>query len=433
MKKKELKQKVESVRSISNTLSGTAKEFADAVVAAFDEAASDDENHEITDLKNKIEEVAARFAKQDEEVANAIAKAKQDIARQVSNSAAPKDKLTKEVAKEVANAIANCKNREEVRNSVGAILKRNDISGLSYGVIIDYSLNLKIDNDELMYDALHKTRFTKFLYAEVDRTVAAQVAKQWDKASNQDKAIQQLEAENRTISTKYVYKRQRFAFEDLDDIREDGQLQEFLAEISAELRKSVKNAIVSAILVGDNVNSGSEVINTYETIGTKVASDSFTTVLTSTDQVVTDFLSGLGVTSTQSSLLACARLTASRIWNPVNKKVVIVMHKDTLTAMAGYVVAAGGDVSFRSKEEIAAQIGVDEIYTTDAMPTTGTANAPIFIALIPDGYWVKEKNVLDVAYPTYEQNANNLQYEIKGGGKIHDLLSTAVFKSGSGE
>ena len=88
MKKKEMKEAVEGLRRISNTLSGTAKEFADAVVAAFDEAANDTDEHEVTDLKNRIEEISARFDKQDEEVANQIAKAKQDMLRQLGSQPA---------------------------------------------------------------------------------------------------------------------------------------------------------------------------------------------------------------------------------------------------------------------------------------------------------------------------------------------------------
>ena len=105
------------------------------------------------------------------------------------------------------------------------------------------------------------------------------------------------------------------------------------------------------------------------------------------------------------------------------------MHKDVLTIMSAYVVAGGGDVTFRTREEIAAQIGVDEIYTAECMPNnlTTAGKYPIFVAFMPDGYWVKEKKALDIAYPQPWKNVQNMQYEINCGGKLHDLLSSAVF------
>lgn len=431
MKKKELKEKVEGLRKIANTLSGTAKEFADAVVAAFDEAAQDEEEHEITDLKNSIDEIAARFDKQDEEVAEKIAKVRESILRQIGGGKV-ENKLTKEVANKVAKAIMNSRSRDDVKRNVEAVLKENGISGLSYGAIIDYSLEVKVEDLNPLYTQLHKTYFSKFFYSEIDITNAQQIAKQWDKTNTTEKAIQELVANAKEITTGYVYKRQQFANEDLDDIEEAGQLAQFLATIRAELRKMVTNLIVTAILVGDTVNATADRVRTFETIGTKTASDAFTTVVKDTDDDLFEYLKGVGVTVTSgsSTLLATARYIADKLYNPESKKTVLVMNKRTLSMLAGYKYTDGGDVSFRKREEIAAQIGVDEIFTTDVMPTTsGNTDAPIFIALIPDGYWVKEKKTIDVAYPTYEKNVQNLQYELNAGGKIHDLLSTAVFVS----
>ena len=435
MKKKELKNAIASIeaRLKKNTLSEDAAALWDEVRAAFEALADDEAEHDITELQDKFAELAAKYdkanAEAEEAVAERIQKLRNEIFAQMNAGKSVKDKLTPELAQKVANAIAKSRNRDEVRNSVEAVLKENGITGLSYGYIVDYSLELKFEDNEGLYDELHKTPFTRFIYSEIDRTQATQVAKQWDKSSETEKAIQELEANDRTLDTKYIYKRQQFALEDLDEIEDNGQLQEFLAKISNELRVLTKSGIVSAILVGDQVNPVGEKITTFEAIGTKAATDAFTSVLSSSDADVQAFISGLGVSTMQSTLLAAARMTMSRIWNPYSKKSVIAMHKDTLTAMAAYVPAAGGDLSFRSREEVAAMIGADEIYTTEAMPTIPASGntAPVFVAFLPDGYWVKEKKVLDVAYPTYEKNVHNMQYEMNCGGKLHDLLSSAVF------
>lgn len=432
---KKLKKVIEAIeaRLKKNTLSEDAAALWEEVRAAFEALAEDEAEHNITELQDKFDELAAKYDKQNEEqsqeVAERIQKLRNEIFNRLEGGKSVKDKLTPEIAKQVANAIAKSRNRDEVRNGVEAILKENGITGLSYGYIVDYSLELKFEDNEGLYDELHKTPFSRFIYSEIDRTEATQIAKQWDKSSETEKAIQELEANDRKIDTKYIYKRQQFALEDLDEIEDNGQLQEFLATISNELRILVKSGIISAILVGDQINPAGDKITTFESIGTKNASDAFTAVLTSTDADVHDFLTGLGVSTAQSTLLAAARLTISRIHNPYGKKVVIAMHKDTLTTMAAYVVAAGGDVTFRSREEVAAMIGADEIYTCEAMPTSPAngSSAAVFVAFLPDGYWVKEKKVLDIAYPTYEKNVHNMQYEINAGGKIHDLLSSAVF------
>lgn len=429
--KKKLLNVIASIeaRLKKNTLSEDAQALWEEVRAAFEALANDTAEHDITELKDQFEQIAAKFAASDEAVAERVQTLRNEIIGMLNAGKTAKDKLTPELAHSVANAIRESRSREEVRNRVEAILKENGITGLSYGYIIDYSLDLKKEDHEGLYDSLHKTKFSRFIYAEVDRTNAAQIAKQWNKTSEQDKAIQELEANDRTIDTKYVYKRQAFAQEDLDEIEDAGQLQEFLATISEELRVLCKTGIVDAILMGDTINAAGDKITTFETIGTKAASDAFTSVLTSSDADVAAFISGIGATSLQSVLLASAKLAVSRLWNPYNKKVVLAMHKDVLTIMSAYVVAGGGDVTFRTREEIAAQIGVDEIYTAECMPndlkTAGTY--PIFVAFMPDGYWVKEKKALDIAYPQPWKNVQNMQYEINCGGKLHDLLSSAVF------
>ena len=106
------------------------------------------------------------------------------------------------------------------------------------------------------------------------------------------------------------------------------------------------------------------------------------------------------------------------------------MSRGVLSSLSPRVVAAGGDFVFRTKEEIAAELGVDDIYLTDVMPATmeqGEANSVPVIFMIPDGYWYKEDKAIDVAYPKYENNVQNLQKERNIGGAIHDLLSTSIY------
>jgi hypothetical protein len=95
----------------------------------------------------------------------------------------------------------------------------------------------------------------------------------------------------------------------------------------------------------------------------------------------------------------------------------LVMSQTQLTALAKFKYASGGDDIFRSKDEVAAMLGVERIYVTDK------ANG--VVCLIPSEYWVKEKASLQVSYPKYEYNVMNYQRERNIGGAIHGLKSVA--------
>jgi hypothetical protein len=307
--KKQLKNMAASMRKIANALNDEQRTQFEEIAAQLEEMAASTDDEGRAEMAAKLAEIqeTLKAVASTEEVAERIQKLRNEITGMLNAGKSVKDKLTPELAKEVANAIRNAKNRDDVRNSVDAILKQNGITGLSYGYIVDYSLELKLEDNEGLYDELHKTPFSRFIYTEIDRTQATQIAKGWDKNSESEKAIQELEANDRTIDCKYVYKRQAFALEDLDEIEDNGQLQEFLATISQELRILVKSGIVQTILVGDNVNTGSDKITTFETIGTKVASDAITTVLASDDADVQAFITRIGASTMQRTVLAAAR------------------------------------------------------------------------------------------------------------------------------
>ena len=94
MKKKFL----EGLKEIRNTLSGNAREFADEVVKAFEALEADTDEHDVTTLKDEIDKIAARFAEQDQAVAEKIAKVRESIMGEIrKNTASVKDKFSAEV------------------------------------------------------------------------------------------------------------------------------------------------------------------------------------------------------------------------------------------------------------------------------------------------------------------------------------------------
>ncbi len=424
-------------KSVMNTLSGDAAQLRDDLVALFDELASREEEFDINQFKSEIETIVAKYSDVPEATADAIAKAVARIENRLSS--AVKQEMSPAAKNALAAAILKAHDKVDAINKAKEAAVANGISGLSFEAVVDYVVDWKIEDLNPLFSKLHRTLIEKFFYGEIDLTQAAQIAHGWNKANDYEKLVQELTVSAKTIVTDYVYKRQQVAFVDLDKIEEAGQLSQFLAMISKELDLMIVNACVIALLIGDQVNTGNNKVVTFETIGTKTTSDLFTTVVKNDDADLAAYFTTIGASSAPavSQRLAVLRYVRDKIHNPQGKEVVAVMSRGVLSSLSPRVVAAGGDFVFRTKEEIAAELGVDDIYLTDVMPAdmdqhAGAANVPV-IFMIPDGYWYKEAKSIDVAYPKYENNVQNLQKERNIGGKIHDLLSTAIYYIKAGE
>lgn len=406
MKKKNF---LSGLLAIANTLSGNAREFADEVVKAFEALEVDTVEHDVTTLKEEIDKIAARFAEQDQAVVEKIAKVRESIMSELrKNTPDVKGKFTAEVKKEIANALMSKKYKQDAIEAVMSVAKRNDIAGLTFPEIVDYALELKIDEGDFFFENLRKTERNKFFYGEIDHTDPEQIAKQWDKGSVTAKEVQALVLEGKKIDTKYIYKRQRLAQEDYDAAEEAGTLANLQRDLRQELRTMVEVGATRAILIGDTVNPVGQRINTFETIGTKTATDIFTTVLN--PEVAGSF------TIVDLAKLAAAVKT-ERKW--------LVMSSNSLLELRQFVYGQGGTVALKSLEDLAAEIGVERIIRKDYLDQVDGLHA---IILDPDEYWVKEVKTLDLVYPEYDKNAIVFQYERNMGGAIHGVQSTAVLR-----
>lgn len=418
-----MKNVTEKVRRITNTLSGDAREFADAVVSAFEALEAAEEEVSIDDVRAEIEKVAEQFVKPEEveqEVAEAVAKVRESIMREVRGGSMPvAEKITDSVKRQVVNAIAHAQSKSEALAGIDAIAKangieikkkKNDITGLTYGDIIDYAIQVKQDESDEVYDALYKTKVSKMFYAELDDTNAEQIAKQWDKEAGAGvvKDIQSLAAQGKEISTANIYKMQRIANEDMDDAEEAGELNSLIGQVSAELRKAVKAGIVRAILIGDDVNATGKKITKFESIATKTVTDLHTTVLNPATANT--------VTIKDLALLA-EKVKTERKWLFVSPELELELRE--------FTYAAGGTPTLIGEDELAAKIGVEKIVKKDYLAGVEGLHA---IILDPDQYWVKEKKETDIAFPQYERNARGFLFELNAGGCIRGLKSTAVLK-----
>ena len=395
-------------RRVANAFSEKGQEAADAIRALIDELESAEVEVDETALAEKIQEVLANAepnTKTEEAIANAIAKRMQAITDTVGAK-----NLSAAVKNQISAAILRAASKEEVKNAVNAVLVKNDVTGLTFEDVVDYAVVESWGDLNPIFKQLHKTFFTKFFYNGQDVKTATLLAKQWDKSGETEKKIQEIAVTGKQILTKYVYKRQRAAQEDLDEIEKAGGLTNFLRFINEELDRMIVNTIVMAILIGDNVNELADRVTTFETIGSKNASDLFTKVLNPEGETVT---------------LKDFRRACDAVKNPNGKRKVAILSTSMLSQISEFKYSGTGTIMYRSTDEVAKQLGVDEVILCDLLdPEEGIYG----IVMLPDGYWYNEKNAISVAYPKYEENVMNYQKERNIGGAIHDLFSTAVLK-----
>lgn len=400
------------IKRVKNSLDEDAKEFSDVVVELLKELDEANESYTLDDVNEaidaKFEELKSGMEKsQEEAIANAMAEMRAKMQKTNSTKMSVKD-LSKEIRNGLANVILKNGNKKDLEDKVNAYLVANDVTGLTFADVIDYTISTKWEDLNPLFAQLHKTPFGTFHYTEQDyRTAKAVLAKQWGSADRAEKVIQQVNTEGKSITTKFVYKRQAVSYE--DKVKMGANLTSHLNWLNVELDSQIINTIVMAILLGDTVNDVADRVTTFETIGTKTVTDAFTTVLTS-------------ASASEPSIDEVRKLCDSvKDYNGKGK--VLVVSTSMLTALSRFVYANGGTASFRTKEEMASQFGVKEIIALDLMEISDTVFA---ICMIPAEYWVKEDEYLSLVYEREESNKTYYQKERMLGGKIHGLNSTAV-------
>ena len=388
-------------KQIKNELTEDAAELKASLVAMLDELENADVEIDEAELASRIREAIDAYNRDEKsEVPAAVANALAEKFKALQNSMPKSEKMTAAVKNQVAAAILRAQNRESIQNAVDAVMVKNGITGLTFNETIDFAVNDNWGTSDELFNALRKVPFSKFFYTTQDFNNAKVVAHGWDKTSETEKEIQQLTVTGKTIATQYIYKRQQIAFEDLDNLEESGGTATFLRWINEELDRQIVNAIV-AVMLG-NTTDFTDITSIEPLIG---ATDAFRTAVTVTDAA--------DVTFAEARSIADAVATGRGAkW--------MVMNQAQLTALSAFVYASGGDTIYRSKEEVAAMLGVDRIYVTDKVSAV--------ICLVPDEYWVKEKAAMQVSYPKYEMNAMNYQRERNIGAAIHGLKTVAYGK-----
>lgn len=363
------------------------------------------------DEKTLYEEIKTYF----EETNPVDEKMEEKIAEEVANAFSKLNKQEtkmekKEVKNEFTKAVMGARNRDEALKAVKDFEVKNGISFTSGNFEtpkVDYDIkNEWFEGDEL-FNALNQTEISKFFYTTQDWDDTYAKAAAWTKGSTDEKAIQALTLTPKVINTGYIYKRQRYAQEDLDDINDAGKLSQFLDWTTAELRRHVIDMVVAGVI-------GTKSVTNIEGITT--SNSAFTTVKAVTGASAQD-MSHITLDNVRE-IVDAVRGQGER-WLVINRK--------DLTRLAKHIYASGGTSDYMTKEEVAMQVGADRIYVTD-LQTEGRV-----VCFIPSEYFIKIKNTLNVAYPQWELNAQNMQFEMNIGGAIHGLLSSSLLYNNYGE
>lgn len=393
-------------RKIKNAFSDEGKEAADAIIEFIRSLEEREEEVSPEEIYGLVEEFID--AKVDERVAKEVANAVSKRMAEIQN--ATKKELPVKVKNQIAMACLNS-SKDQIKNEVEKVLVNNGITGLSFSDVIDFAVVDKWGASNRFFDALKKVPFTKFFYTSQDLSDANILAKGWKKTNEGEKAVQNLTLNGKSINTQYVYKRLPVALEDLDDINASGTAATFFEWVNEELDRQIANTIVMAILTGDAVNSENNRVTSFEAIGSKVATDLFTTVLNPEAGDVT---------------LGDLRRMRASIHNPNGYPVTLCISRSLLDKVSKFVYATGGTEDYRTLDEIKNKIGVEELFITDLLPAEGNVQA---VMLIAEEYWIKEKNAISVAFAKYDNNTQMYQKERNIGGGIHGARSTAVLRT----
>lgn len=414
MKKKFLQNLVASMRKVANSLTEDARSQWDEMVAAVEALEADETEHNITELNDRLAEIEGKYAEQNEQIAERIQKVRNEVMAQLQASTKNvKDQITPEVRKEIANAIdAARRGREDVKNAIMGVLKKNDITGLDFNAAARIAIEFESKPTEL-FDAFGRTDLDLVYLIGIDETDKDQIAKQWADNPAAAKEVEQLAAEGVALNTKYIYKQQRMANEAIDDARDRGVLAEVEAKTSAELEQQVKRLAEKAAIVGDNINEAGKKVSTFQTIGTATRT--------------TGRIAVVHPAAANPTLLDLAK-AADKVDAAVSEKVCVIS-KEYARDLSAFSYGTGSSVRILSDEDIASQIGVARLVKVDYLNEVEGLHAVI---LKPSAYKVRVKNELRVAYPKYENNSLYYLYEMNMGGALTELKSAAVLTSAGG-
>lgn len=404
--KKNLQKLANAMHKCANALSEDARSQWDEMTAAVEALIAEDAEHNVTELNDKLAEIEAKYAKQNEEVAEKLNSLRAEIKRNSAEPAA--NRLTADIKNQIAIALRTA-NKAGQESAVMEVLKKNDISGLSFPDVIKATISYERKPTEI-FDEFGTTDIDEHFLVGIDETNAAQIAKQFSDDASVQKDIQQLAAEGVIIRTAYIGKLQRFSNAALDKAEKAGTLNEVLNQTTAELEYMTNRLAEKAAIVGDNINLSGKKVTTFEAIGTTTASNAKVTVVNP-------------ASANNPTILDIAK-TADAVDAAVSEKIAI-LSKDLARELSAFLYGQGGSTRILSDEDLASQIGVRKIVKVDYLSEVTGLHA---VVLKPQAYKVQTVKEHSVAWPEWRNNAQYFIFEKNMGGALVELKSAAVLR-----
>ena len=216
------------------------------------------------------------------------------------------------------------------------------------------------------------------------------------------KVMQELSFDARLIEPGVIYKiavidtKTKF---DSDEAMLTFLLQELVSQVLYEVKR--------AIICGDGrLNNDPAKVDSFEAL-LKDTTDAYTTVTTASNTFLVDDV----------------RAAMDTIHNPNGRKVIAFMTKADLRTLSRVQASSESSPIFLSKQQVAEQIMVDEIVTTDLL-TDGTV-----IGFVPGDYYCVGEDPRNPSMFSWHDgwyNQDCTRAEVICGGKIHALKSSAV-------
>lgn len=321
---------------------------------------------------------------------------------------------SKNAVHDFAQVIRNSKNAEEFTKNWNDNLVTN-------GVTIDAESNPEAYLPEIVKGKIQDIWDKEFAFLnDTNWTGAKRFFARWNQ-SEQDatdsrarahkkgdtKVAQALTMTSKLIEPQAIYKLQMLDNQTIFETDED-----LVNYILGELVSQIKYELVRAMLVGDGRAVDSDYkINKVEPIY-RTSTDEFVTVASATEN---------------GFLIDDLRAAADAIKNDGNKKTIMFISKADLRAISRVQASETSTPVYMAKEQVAEQVGVSEIVTTDILGSDIKS-----IICIPSAfYWVGESVFSPklVTFEDYLKNQTYYRYEIYAGGALAELQSASVVKA----
>jgi len=404
MKKTYFTRLLNSIKSglMKNTVTPEAQALIDEINSILSELQNDpDIEYSADDLKARISELlATQVAEMENKLKNTF---------QIKNSV-NKDK--KELQRLFVTAMKNSsgKGKGAFAYEFNEICVKNGISGMPSILEVFPEIQTKFEETSILSKLRKLGKYALQIPVSLQEDNVEDVRAKGHAVLTNAKVDQNLVITPKTLSLGAIYKKISVPKLLSYQVQDDTALFQWLVE---ELIARIDNEIQRVILVGDGRASDSaDKINSFETIGTKTAADSYT---------VYKQLAGVLPT------LAGVKSVIDQMDR--SKPISIYASPVLITLLETYVAATGGSTTYIQDSVLADQLGVSEIIRTrmltTTIPTTATLN-PVLIAIQHDNYGYVGSDLFSESYEKWDYNADVFLAEIFAGGGIIKPMSTGL-------